>query len=200
MRAVVALLVLLAGREGELEARVVRVRCGRRARAADGARRLAGEEAVPVHAVGLQAAHLDVHAVGEGGIGRDLATLHDVATVFVARDLPAYADRLGRHASAVERIGREAGPQDDAVGARTARSDAQRERIALKALGGDELRRPRHEHAGSSERPGGRQQPAPIHRCPGVLSHWPMLAAPRLSGHRPLALGRTVGVDAGCAR
>jgi hypothetical protein len=60
----VALLVLLAGREGEAQAIWRRARRRRRPRAADRADLPAGAETIPVPAVGLEATDLDVDGVG----------------------------------------------------------------------------------------------------------------------------------------
>jgi hypothetical protein len=51
----------------------------------------------------------------------------------VARHEPFDVHRRGGHAATGERIGREAGPEDDAVGQRIARRDAERERVLVKA-------------------------------------------------------------------
>ena len=69
-------------------------------------------------------------AMGKLGPGQLLALGDDRAEAFVARDLPGDRHRRHRHAAMlVERIGREPGPDHEAVGRRIARGDAEAERI-----------------------------------------------------------------------
>ena len=141
-------LVVLAGGEREPQAVDVRARSRQRPRAADRARRVAGVEAIPVPAVGLEALDFDVHRVRplrpRRSRGRCRTTLpHRL----VVGDFPADVDRLRRHAAAVQRIGREPRPEHDAVRRRIAGRDTERERrrserdVAPRSDGARETRR-----------------------------------------------------------
>ena len=70
------------------------------ARPADAARLAARPEAVPVPAVGIEAAQLHVHRVRLLGHGGGDALLHDAAHPLVGRHLPRDRDRSRRHAAA----------------------------------------------------------------------------------------------------
>jgi len=53
------------------------------------------------------------------------AFLHDILKPRIARDLPLHVDDVHRHAAAVQRLRRQTRPQDDAIGQRVARGDAE---------------------------------------------------------------------------
>ncbi len=116
---------------GEREPQLVGHRIGGRrgARATDRAGLARGVEPVPVPAVGPQAIDFDVHGVGPVGRGDGRAAADDLGHCFVFGDLPGDLDRLGGHAAAFERLGREARPEHEAVGRGIARGDAELERI-----------------------------------------------------------------------
>ena len=105
---VVALLVLLAGGEGEVECRqpLRRLRCslGPADRAGDAAHR----EAIPIGPAGLQPAHLDMHRVRPAGFGDRLAAGHDPSHRLVLGDRPVDRDRcaqpLGGSPAAINRV------------------------------------------------------------------------------------------------
>src|SRR3954452_5556668 len=94
---VVALLVLMAGGEGETEPAVARGRRG--ARAPDRAHRRTGPEPVPVDAARPQAFRLGVYGMRQLR-GRPLDALGgDAGKSLVLRDLPLDLDRRRRHAA-----------------------------------------------------------------------------------------------------
>jgi len=123
-------------------------------------------ELVPVPTGRLQMVDVDVHRVGEVGIGEGHTAAHDVAHAVVGRDVP-----LHRHAHRIdaaaavrgERLDRQPRPQHHAVGERIARGDAERERVGRERRRhflGECLQRARGDEAG--EAAGGVQKPASI--------------------------------------
>src|SRR5690242_429944 len=88
----VALLVLLARRDGELETRERRVERRRGARATDRTARVAGSEAVPVFARWTQAIDLGVNRVCPLGRGVLEPFAYDVLHLVVGGDFPLDSD------------------------------------------------------------------------------------------------------------
>ena len=130
----VALLIVLAGCEGEPQLVGLCRRARRRARASDRAGGVPGSEAVPVPACRLQSADLDVHGMRpvRAGVGRPRG--HDLAHALVAGHLPADRHYLGRHAAAGGvGHGRQPGPQHDAVRERVPRGHPEAEGVGRKA-------------------------------------------------------------------
>ena len=145
-------LVVLAGGEGEAEARGESIGRWGGAGAAGRAEFGADLEAIPIPPFGAEAADLDMDGVRPRRIGDGGAGLDDAAHGFVFGDLPGDLDGLGRHTTAgFERFGRKAGPQDDAVGEWVAGCDAQGKWIRR------EFRRGGHgtARAGGQQRGGG---------------------------------------------
>ena len=125
-----ARLEVLARGEGEPQLIGLRARGGHGAGPGDRALGVAGAEAVPVRAVGVQAIHLDVDRVAELGRGDRRAAAHDLLHRVVGRELPAHLDVLGGHPAArLQRLGGQACPEDDPAGGRVARRDADGERV-----------------------------------------------------------------------
>ena len=114
VRRVVALRVVLAGGERKPEG-LERGHSGRGARAPDRTLGTARAEAIPVHAIRFESAHLDVHRMREIRSRAVRAGAHDVRHGLVPSDEPIDVHRRHRHSATRERIGREAGPKDDAV-------------------------------------------------------------------------------------
>jgi hypothetical protein len=173
VRAVVALLELLARPQPETElARVAG--CRRRgARASDPAHLVAGHEAVPVPPGRFEARDLHVDAVAAAGERVDRAAPHQPREPLVGGHLPADGDRLRIHAAAVQRFGRQSAPEHDAVRQRRTRRDAKREGM---------LREARGDNAGRVAR-----RPPPLHRRDeGTLVGRGLLAARTApsDGHR----------------
>ncbi|MNX82230.1 hypothetical protein D3C86_1139530 [compost metagenome] len=93
------------------------------------------QESVPVVAEGLEALDLDVDRVRQFGPRVCFAGLDDPSEALVFSHLPPHRDDSRRHAAmGFERLGRQAGPQDETVGPRVARGDPQREGIAAEAI------------------------------------------------------------------
>ncbi len=170
---VVAVLVLLAGRERERQRADGSGR--RRLRAPDRADLAVGLEAVEVLEARLQADRLGVHRVRLARHRGLLTARDDLRERFVLGDLPLHLDRLVRHAAAAaQRRRREPRPQHRAVRRRVARRDPERERVAGEAhrpgagAGERELRcrdhdpRPTRPRSGTSvlTRPSWRHPPA----------------------------------------
>ena len=127
---VVAALVVLAAGDGEADAVQGGAQGRRGASPAGDAALLASREAVPVVAVRLQAPDLDVDGVAQFRRGHRRTLGDDVAHAGLVGDFPVDRDRSHRHAVAdLERLGRQAGPDHEAVRRRIARGDAQLERI-----------------------------------------------------------------------
>ena len=147
IRRVVTCFKVLARRNGKAQPIHPRPSGGKRSGAADRAHGIAGAELIPVPAVRLKAGHLDVHRMGPLGRRGDLPRLHDLRQAIIGRDLPLHFDGPSRHPTAVQRIDGETGPQDDAVGAGVAGTDAQRKwrrrefRILKRGAGGKQLSR-----------------------------------------------------------
>ena len=114
VRRVVALGVVLAGCEREPEG-LGRSHGGRGARAPDRTFGTACAEAIPVRAIGFESAHLDVHRMREVRRRSVRARAHDVRHGLVPSDEPIDVHGRRRHSATRERIGREAGPEDDAI-------------------------------------------------------------------------------------
>lgn len=110
VRGIEALLVLLAGGEGETQAADRGAGGGRRARSANGAHGIAGHEAVPVPARRFQASHLDMHAVRMLRFGHRPSGADDGAKPLIPRDFPAHFDRRRGQAAAIHGIGRQPRP------------------------------------------------------------------------------------------
>ena len=110
-----------------------------RAGAADGAGVAGGLELIPIPAVGPEALDFDVDRVGPVGVGDGRAFGDDAGHCFVFGDLPGDFDGVGGHAAAFERLGREAGPDHEAVGRGIAGGDAELEGVVgeLDVLFGD---------------------------------------------------------------
>ncbi len=156
VRAVIAVLEILASHDAELEALDGRLRERQRARAAAEAALSACGEAVPIGALRLQPADLDMHAVRGLGSGDHLALRDDRGETVIARHLPVDRHRRHRHpAMRFERIGGEPGPDDETVGRGIARGDPQRE-----GEGAKHALRPEDAGRGESERRGGDEQAA----------------------------------------
>jgi hypothetical protein len=126
----VPVLVILAAGHAELE----RLRRGpgrrQRPRPAVDAVFAPGLEPVPVRPIRLEAGQVDVHAVAELRAGELLAAADDRIEAGIRRDLVFHRHRRHRHAAlGLERLGRETGPDDEAVGRWLAGGDAKAERI-----------------------------------------------------------------------
>ena len=130
---VVAGLPVLARGEGERERTQRCARCRCRLGSTDGAHVVAGAEPIEVLAPRLESVHLDVHGMSElpwrdGGPGR-----HDARHRLVRGDLPVDLHGAGPHpAVELQRARREPGPEHDAIRARVARGDAERERVGAR--------------------------------------------------------------------
>ena len=99
-----AVFVVLARRHGkaDLATSDIRGRCG--ARAANGADRIAGHEAVPVPVRRREASRLHVYGMCELRRSERFAAADNLAKTRIDGDFPAYGNRRVRHASAIERI------------------------------------------------------------------------------------------------
>jgi hypothetical protein len=127
----VALLVLLARREGEAQRRRGPVAFRRRGARAPGRAACAVRcEAIPIDAARPQSLHLDVHRVRQLRACRGRTLRDNAPEGLVVRDLPAHLDRRVAHAATLQRLGREPRPEHHAVGPRRARGHAERERLA----------------------------------------------------------------------
>jgi hypothetical protein len=113
VRRVVAEFPVLAGGDGELQFRRQRIACRRRARSPDRTDGIAQHEAVPVPAVRPQAGRLDMDAVREFGSGHGTALRDDFTEALVLGHFPAHRECQRRHRCRIERIGQDAGPEDD---------------------------------------------------------------------------------------
>ena len=132
--------VLVLGARGERHAQRRRQRaCGRRGAGAAGAgHERADLEAVPVLASRPQVLDLDVHGEALGCRRAHGAALDNGTEALVGGHLPAHGvDGVGHAAEAVvrERVERETGPEDEAVGNGVAGRDAEREGAAPKVHG-----------------------------------------------------------------
>ncbi len=108
---------MLAVGKGDLDFLAVRVACS-----CTPHRTLVGAigKLVPVLASGLEPARREVDRMGLGRRCRDNLVDDDVPQPRVAREPDTYHRRLRCHTAAVQRIGREARPEDHLVGARRA--------------------------------------------------------------------------------
>ena len=127
------ILIILAPRDAEFQ-RLWAGRCqGQRSRPA--ARRLvaAQRKPIPIGAIGLQARDLDMDAMAQFG-PRDRFARRDYGLeTVVAGHFPFYRQRHGGHtAMRLEGLGRQLGPDDEAVRRRIARRHAQRKGVAGK--------------------------------------------------------------------
>src|SRR6185295_15120203 len=119
---------VVAGGDAEAQPSGEGVGGGHRAGAAEGAFDVARAEAVPVDAVGGESGDFDVDGVGELGEGGGDAAADTAGQLFILGEGPRDVDAAGRHAAArLEGAWGEAGPEDDAVGGRIARGDAELE-------------------------------------------------------------------------
>jgi hypothetical protein len=156
----IALLVVLARGERELERARRGVQRWRRAAAAGPAQRRTGHEAIEIGAIRTQPGDVDMHAVGELVHCAHAAFGHYLAEGFVLGDLPLHADHRVALDAAVglQRRGRQPCPQAETVRRRIARGHAELEGI------GDEARRllgaceRRAEQSDQAEPGSGRQQ------------------------------------------
>ena len=89
-------------------------------------------ELVPIRPVGLQARYLHVHGVAQSSRRHTPAPAHHAAHGIVFGDLPVNGNRITPHATAMDRVGSEAGPQHKAIGCRVTRSHTQGERITAE--------------------------------------------------------------------
>ena len=132
---VIAVLVLLARRNGDAKSRkrFARQRC--RLESTHGAARTARRESIPVLARRLQAAGLSVYGVSPLGSRVLGALLNHVTQAIVRRDFPVHRhDGIARHAAArLHRRRCEARPQHHGIRRRETGCDAQRERIARES-------------------------------------------------------------------
>ena len=134
MRRVIAVLPVLAGREGEAHAIDVGGRLGRRLRPADRALPRADAEAVPVRPRRAEPVHLDVDGVRAQRRRVGVGARDDAREVLVVGHFPDDAHGLVGHAAAGrQRIGCEPCPQHHPVVGRIARRDAERERRSIEA-------------------------------------------------------------------
>ena len=142
---VIAGLVMLAA--AHREAQLVEPRAGRRRGlcAPCQAALAAGVEAVPIGPCWGEAGHLDMHRMAKLRPGERGALLHDGGELGVRRHFPRHLHRGRRHAVAdLERLGRQPRPDDEAVGRRIARGDAERERAGGEERLGQQRCRQRH--------------------------------------------------------
>ena len=110
-----------------------RARRGRRLGAARGAPLLAGLEAIPVVAAGLEPVDFHMNGMGEFRPRDRRAGPDDRAETVVRRHFPGDLDRLHRHAASfAERLRHDPRPDHDAVGPGIAGRDAEVEGIALE--------------------------------------------------------------------
>ena len=128
-RRVVAVGVVLARDEGELQVLGHGSVARRRAEPPDRALVLLGLEAVPVLALRFQASDLGVDRVDLLRPDARVAAVDDVQEARVLRDLEADAVAGVAEPAAVERVGREARPEHDAVRRRLTRGDAELEGV-----------------------------------------------------------------------
>ena len=113
----VALLIVLAGREGEAQARGPRGRRRRSVRRADAACRFAGRESIPVATRGREPEHFDVQRMRLVGRGIRRSGRDHVMHLLIACDFPADRKHFRRHAAARgERHRRKARPDHEAAG------------------------------------------------------------------------------------
>jgi hypothetical protein len=127
---VVALLEVLAGHEGQVQANEGAARVGAGPGAADPAQVAAGPEAVPVVAARVEAVHLHVDGVGQGRGGGDAAPADHIPEPRPGGGLPVDRDRPGRHAAVgVERPGRQPGPEHRPGRGRVAGGHPEGERV-----------------------------------------------------------------------
>ena len=128
---VIAVLVILAAGDAELQGFRRGGGEGKGAGPAVDAFLAARLESVPVGPVGLEAGQLDMDAVAELGPGQLFALADDRREPSVRGDLPFDRHRGHRHAAVqVERIGRQPRPDDESVGGGLAGGDAEAERIS----------------------------------------------------------------------
>ena len=123
-----ALLVVLA--RHERKSHLVHRRAGRRERACtpDRTQLIARLKLIPIPALRFEARHFHVDCVGPRGRCHGRARLHHARHAIVGSNTPLHVDRLAPHASAVQRIRRQPGPQHHTVRTRIARCHAKRER------------------------------------------------------------------------
>ena len=148
---VVALLPVLARREGEPEPVRTGSWCGEGPRSCRRRGMTGDRERVVVLLVRLETVDLDVHRVAERGDGRCGPAGDDVVHRFVAGDLPGDVDVV-RWQRVVRK---EARPQDHRVVQRIARRDPERERIRPDPLGDGGRGRGRGRGAARGRRRGG---------------------------------------------
>ncbi len=118
VRRIAAELPVLARGDRQQQPRRHASRRGRGAGAPGRADRVAQHEAVPVPARRFQPLDVDMHAVRQRGRGGRRALGGDAGKGLVVRHFPAHRERHRRARLRVERIGQDAGPENDGVGQR----------------------------------------------------------------------------------
>ncbi len=123
-----AVVIALAGGDGEAQGGRC-VGCRRGARAPDDAALAQGTEAIPVPAIGLQAAGLGMHGMGAVRARGFHAAGGNALEALVLGKLPANLDLFG------QRRAGEPGPQHQSIRTRAARSQAQGESLGVGGQG-----------------------------------------------------------------
>ena len=167
----VAGLEMLTGDEGEPETIGRRAERRQGPRASDRARRIAHVEPIPVPPIGPQPFDVHVHRVRPLRRRAHDAASNDLRHLVVFGDFPPDVHRNRRHAAALQRIGRQPCPQNDAGRRRIARRDAQLER-RKRAKG---RRRPRPGAAEQSRRQPAERQSAGQQRASAELDPKPVV-------------------------
>ena len=141
---------------------------GRGHRASSPAALASGVEAVPVGASRQEPANLDMHRMTKLGTRQRRARGDDVAHARGARYFPLHFHRSGRHAVAnLEGVGREPGPDHEAIRGGIARRDAELEGVGAKHRRGDQLRKGRQPEPGQRGGPKGLERMAAAQFEPG---------------------------------
>src|SRR5262249_37329099 len=94
-----------------------------------------GREAIPIGAIGIEAADLDVDGMCKAAVGLDRSAADDIAHGIVGGDLPRQGYRPGHAALSVwgERVCRNPGPQGETMRGRLARRHTEGERVCRRA-------------------------------------------------------------------
>jgi hypothetical protein len=172
---VVALLEVLAGHQGQVQAAEGAARVGAGPGADHPAEVAAGPEPVPVVAARVEPVHLDVDGVGQRRGGGDAAPADHVPEPGAGGHLPVDRHRPGRQAAAgVEWPGGQPGPEDDAGRGGVAGGHPEGERVVRPgARGGPGPRDPLgREQGGGAGRPGQEQPAADRRRGRGGRIGW----------------------------